>query len=368
MNSAATISPKSPRPGERRDRPAVRPAQEADRARWDAYVRRAGGRGFCWYAWRDILERSYGVETRFLLAEDAAGEVVGVALLYFNRTMRGDWQAFGARHGLIADDATAADALYEACVAARKARGAKSRAATTGLADLLPEAVGEVRKTVVLRLREDEEATWQALRRETRVGIKRSRKHGASVEWGARHLPAFYDIYAQNMLSKNVPIYSRRYFENLLELLGERADLLVVLYEERPIAGMIVLWGADALDLYIGAWLRDYALQVPYQRMYWEAICEAQRRGLAWVDMGESQQGSGTFKFKVNFGGEPRDVFYLGAKASPGDAEADAPPAPPGGGSLLGRAARAGFALADRSPYWLKSRVAQWRRGRGRIV
>jgi hypothetical protein len=348
----------------------VRPAQEADRERWDDYVRRSRARGFCWYAWRDVLEKSYRVETSFLLAEGAGGEVAGVAPLYFNRTMRGDWQGFGLRHGLVADDSAAAAALHEASHAAGKARKAKSLIATSGLVNLLPEAAREVRKTVVLRLREDEEATWQALRRETRVGIKRSRKHGAAVEWGARHLPAFYDIYARNMLAKNVPIYSRRYFENLLSLLGERADLLVVLYQERVIAGMIVLWGADALDLYIGAWLRDYAIQVPYQRMYWEAICEEQRRGLAWVDMGESQEGSGTFKFKVNFGGEPRDVFYLGsgpaARSDAGDEEGDGAPA--GGRSLLGRAAGAAFALADRSPFWLKRGVAQWRRGHGRIV
>ena len=347
----------------------MRPAQDADRARWDDYVRRSCARGFCWFAWREVLEKSYRVETSFLLAERADGQMAGIAPLYFNRTIRGDWQGFGLRHGLVADDAAAAAALHEASLAACERRRAKSLTATSGLANLLPDAVREVRKTVVLRLREDEEATWQALRRETRVGIKRSRKHGATVEWGAQHLPAFYDIYARNMLSKNVPIYSPRYFENMLALLGDRADLLVVLYQGRVIAGMIVLWGADALDLYIGAWLRDYAIQVPYQRMYWEAICEAQRRGLAWVDMGESQEGSGTFKFKVNFGGEPRDVFYLGAGAAArsdaDETEGDkAAPAP----SLLGRAARTAFALADRSPLWLKRGVAQWRRGHGRIV
>lgn len=352
---------------------SVRAAVDEDRRRWDDYVSRNGGRGFCWFAWRQILARSYRVKPLFLVAEDAAGEVAGLAALYVGRDMRGRPQAFGVRHGFLADDADAAAALYDACLAACAAEGSRSLVATSGAVDSFPsDAPRQIRKTIALRLRENEASTWRALRRETRVGINRSRKHGTTVHWGAQHLRQFYDVYAQNMLAKNVAIHSLAYFQNILVLLGERADVVVVRYEDRVIAGMIVLWGKETLDLYIGAWLREYALQVPYQRMYWEAICEAQKRGMKWVDMGESEESSGTWKFKTNFGGEPRDVFYVRAKiGSRGQIKGDNRQIalePSHGSSLLGRIARSALAAADHSPLWVRRRVAVWRRARSRIV
>jgi CelD/BcsL family acetyltransferase involved in cellulose biosynthesis len=332
-------------------------ADEADAQAWNAFVDEVKGRAFARFEWRDILRETYGATPLYLVARDEAGAVVGVLASYIVRDLRGRRRHYGVRNGLAARDAASAAILLDAAEAAGREAGAQSALLTScGLP--VPGLPADVRKTVALRLRGSEDETWDALRRETRVGVKRSMKRGAEIEWGLHNLSAFHAVFAENMLQKGVPFHSRRFFESLTRRLGERADLIVVRSGGEVAAGMIVLWSADVLDLYLGAWLRAHAPVVPYQRMYWEAIREAQRRGMRLVDMGESAEGGGTYNYKRNFGGEPEDVFYYSwpAKArSQGIGEAKP-------------VRRSAFARADAALLGRSGRYAQWRQRRSRIV
>ena len=338
--------------------PSVRIATDADARSWNDFVEGARARTFSRFEWRDILSEAYGARPLYLIAQDGDGGVVGSLASYLLRDLRGRWRHYGVRHGLEAKDPATAHSLLQAARAAGQEAGARSGLLTSGAAPV-PGLQFEMRKSVALQLRASEEETWDALRRETRVGIKRSVKRGAEVEWGFHNLAAFHAVFAQNMRQKGVAFHSLRFFESLARRLGERADLVVVRAGGEVAAGMIVLWSAEVLDLYLGAWSRAHAAVVPYQRMYWEAIKEAQRRRLRLVDMGESVEGGGTYTFNRNFGGEPVDIVYYSwpAKARPEIDEDDAKPARR---SVLSRADS--LLLQTCAPY------AQWRQRRSRIV
>lgn len=288
----------------------IRPADTADASRWDSFLDEQSGRSYACHAWSDILACCYGATPRFLIAEKADGTIRGILAGYINRGSHGRQSVYSVRHGLVAADDHAYSALLTSCRTEVENIGARSALITSGLHAPPDGTKFAERTSVILRLGADEEETLSRLRRETRVGIKRSVKRGAETEWGFQNLNAFYEVYSQNMLALGASLHRLQFFEELSKRLSDKADLIVVRAEGRIVAGMIVLWSSNTLDLVFGAWLRKYAHVVPYQRMYWDAIVEGQRRGVRLVDMGESRKDSGTWRYKRNFGGESVPTYY----------------------------------------------------------
>ncbi|MGC1271377.1 MAG: GNAT family N-acetyltransferase, partial [Croceibacterium sp.] len=60
-------------------------------------------------------------------------------------------------------------------------------------------------------------------------------------------------------------------------------------------------------------------------RMYYELMCHARRRGCDRFDFGRSKTGSGAFHFKRNWGFEPQPLAYASWTA-PGAERRDADP------------------------------------------
>ncbi|MEO6463707.1 MAG: GNAT family N-acetyltransferase, partial [Candidatus Eisenbacteria bacterium] len=81
-------------------------------------------------------------------------------------------------------------------------------------------------------------------------------------------------------------------------------------HEGAPIGGMFVVRHGDTLhDPWASSLRRSFAL-CPNPLVYWEAIRYAIGRGLARFDFGRSQPGSGTYRFKTQFGAVPVPLFY----------------------------------------------------------
>ena len=84
---------------------------EADRAVWDAYVRSsAGGLPYHLSGWRQVLAKTYGYETHFMMATEE-GHLVGVLPLFIIRSFLVGSRATTMLGGLCAENADVAQAL-----------------------------------------------------------------------------------------------------------------------------------------------------------------------------------------------------------------------------------------------------------------
>lgn len=353
----------------------VREADDTDRDRWNAFVDEHQGRGFCYYQWRDVLKRSYKVPSHYLYAQDGLGKMVGILSSYVSTDFRGRRHLYSLRHGMVSSDEKAAIALLEGVKHFVQEQRILSTSISTGSRDIAAIFVNKTKKSITLPLRPTEEETWKALPRDTRQGINRSIRRGATTEWGFHNLKPFYEIYAENMLSKGVPIHGYPYFHAIAEELKSFSDLIVVQAEGKVIAGMIVLWSRNAVDLYLGGWLFDFAKLIPYQLMFWETIKVAHRRGVGLVDMGESKEGSGTYKFKMNFGGVVQDIFYLSAEKTAAESETVEDEMPEGEARAGSRPSSEQATLSHRIngviqhfPFWIRRKIAIYQKCHGRII
>jgi len=192
--------------------------------------------------------------------------------------------------------------------------------------------------TMVVSLQADHDANWRALRDKTRNMVRKAERSGITVRAGHEFLPQLYDIYAEEMVSRGIPIYGRGLWQDTADAFGTNARILVAEAEGRIIAGVFLIFGRQtACDLFQASSLATRHL-APVPMLLWEAMRQATAQGLTRFDLGPSTVGSNTYKAKANFGGVPEtfDKYDLAKARLPGIAETDASPAPAGGRPSLG--------------------------------
>jgi hypothetical protein len=111
----------------------------------------------------------------------------------------------------------------------------------------------------------------------------------------------------------------------VVDAFGEGADILTVRHAGLPVASVISLYHNGAVMPYWGGGTWGARRLRANDRMYFELMCHARRRGCSVFDFGRSKTGSGAYHFKRNWGFEPEPLSYAGWTA-PGHPPRDADP------------------------------------------
>lgn len=134
------------------------------------------------------------------------------------------------------------------------------------------------------------------------------------VSFDPAHLDAFYRVYATRMKQLGSPAPDVRFFRRFLEWLPGQAHLLTVLDAATGtvVGGMLLLLSPGDETLYYpyGANLVAYNNKYVNNFMYWEAVRFGIRHGMRRLDLGRSQAGSGTYKYKEQWGARAEQLRY----------------------------------------------------------
>lgn len=173
--------------------------------------------------------------------------------------------------------------------------------------------------TIILDLRQPEEALLDAMHKKTRYNIRLATKKGVKVTWGKESLSiqAFYNLSKKVADRQGLKIHSLSYYEELLQL--PYINLVVAEFEGTIIAAhIVVIFGAYSIYLH-GASDYDYRnLMAPYL-LQWESIKFAQAQNCLWYDFwGIAGKGKNTTRwegitrFKKSFSVDTPSVQYIG--------------------------------------------------------
>lgn len=291
----------------------VRPAHDA--AAWDAYVSsRPDASAYHLFAWRDLIARAFGHETRYLTAE-CGGETVGVLpLVVFRSRLFGRYLVslpFVNYGGIVASYPEASQALLDAAIVeARAAQADYLELRHTG--QLFPSLQAKRHKVAMeVPLRSTEDEQWQAIDRKVRNQVRKGQKSGLRLALGGAELVAdFYNVFSVNMRDLGTPVYTRRWFDGIAQALGERTRLFVVYAGDRPVAGAVVHWHGGTIEVPWASAVRESNPLCANVFMYWEMLRFAVDRGFERFDLGRSTPGEGTFNFKKQWGAEPRELVW----------------------------------------------------------
>jgi FemAB-related protein (PEP-CTERM system-associated) len=286
--------------------------QERDRPIWDAYVENsAHGLPTQLSGWHDVMSKTYGYETHYLMA--AEGEkVVGVLPLLIVRSFLVGDSATSMPGGLCADSERAAAALIGRGGELARRAGAKrlvlrdTRRAWEGGLETYEQHVA-----IVKELDPDQEMLWKRLHKARRWGVRKARKNGLTVDLDhrGRLLGEFHEVFVRFTHQVGTPSFGLDLLERVIETFPDGFAIVIVRKDDQVLGGWFLLTTGVIAYLAWGVALREYLDLFPTYLGFWECIRNAAARGFRYLDLGRSPAGSGAADFKRRWGGEESAVY-----------------------------------------------------------
>ena len=302
-------------------------------AEWDAFVRtQPGWTHFHLAGWRTVIGRVHRHQCLYLAARHTeGGQLVAVLPLVRVRSlMFGHYLVsmpfvnyggpLGSEEGIraLVDEATAVAARWRVKLLELRSR--------TPLPVTLP--VSHRKLTVVLDLPSDPDALWASLPTKLRSQIRRPRKDGVEVRFGRSELDAFHNVFAHHMRDLGTPAQPKAFFQAIAEVFPDDVHFAVAYHEGRPVAaGCGVTWG-DEFEITWASALRSHNAMSPNMLVYWELMDRMARAGVRVFNFGRCSPDSGTYRFKMQWGGREERLWWYQRTPHAVAAEGAATPSP----------------------------------------
>ena len=290
-----------------------------ERARIEAFLAdHPGATPFHRPAWLEAVARGTGNDAIVLIAERNQ-EIVGylpfseVHSPVFGRSLASTGFAVGG--GLLLAEGAEADAIFAAAEELALRRSCPSIELRGGV--LPSHRSGWTQRSdshcgFVADLAADDEAQLKAIPRKQRAEVRKSLANELEVEVGVsdRDRAAHYAVYGESVRNLGTPVFPRSLFDAVLDSFGEGADILTVRHRGEPVASVLSLYHRGAVMPYWGGGTAFARPLRANDRMYYELMLHARRRGCSRFDFGRSKTGSGAYHFKRNWGFEPEPLDY----------------------------------------------------------
>jgi FemAB-related protein (PEP-CTERM system-associated) len=302
--------------------------QPDEAARIEGFVAEMAGSVFHRPAWLLAVERGTGQRARGLLAEKG-GAITGwlplseVHSAIFGRVLASSGFAVGG--GVLAERPATADAL---CRAAEELAARLSCPTIELRGGPVPED-WSVRTDshcgFAAQLADSDEAQLLAITKRQRADVRKGLEQDLELRHGTDRdaIAAFYAMYAESVRNLGTPVFPRTLFEAMLGALD--SDILTAFHQGKPVSSVLSFYHAGAVMPYWGGGTTFARRLRANDRLYYELMLHARRRGCTRFDFGRSKTGSGAWAFKKNWGFEPEPLSYASWTA-PGAPKRDADP------------------------------------------
>ena len=159
--------------------------------------------------------------------------------------------------------------------------------------------------SVVLPLPDDPKTLWtDGLRSKVRSQVRRPMKEGLEARFGIDQIGAFYHVFAANMRDLGTPVLPRRLFDALPVAFGDRVRFCVVVRNGEPVAAGCGFRSGTEFEITWASSLREHSRVAPNMLLYWSMMERAIQSGERHFNFGRCTPGTGSHRFKRQWGGE----------------------------------------------------------------
>jgi FemAB-related protein (PEP-CTERM system-associated) len=293
--------------------PSIRTTPSSD---WDAYVHaQPFASTYHLSGWTLIAKEVFGHEVFFVETRDAAGLIRGVLPLVRQKSLVfGDFATsipFFNYGGALGDSEEIAYLMMD---------HARKLVSGLGCSYLefrdVQQRQGEWltrmdKVSMILDLPESVPMLSKLLGAKLRSQAKRADREDAAVRVGGKDLLGdFYQVFCHNMRDLGTPVYSRRFFQAILDKFPEKCILVVVDRAGQPVAAAFLIVSNQRAEIPWAACRADAKPQGFNMKLYWEALGAVVDRGCRVFDFGRSTVDSGTYFFKKQWGARPVQLYW----------------------------------------------------------
>jgi FemAB-related protein (PEP-CTERM system-associated) len=285
-------------------------------AEWDAYVHaHPDSSHYHRSAWGGVIRRAFGHSTMLRVAR-RDGAIAGVLpMVRFANPFFGRYlvsMPYLNRGGILASSSEALRALLQDAaeiLAATKSRSCELRHSAP-VDPSLPRRGDKV--SMSLDVSPGSDALWRKIGPKVRNLVRKAEKAHLVARAGdpEQDLAAFYSLFAENMRDLGTPVYTRRFFDELLRAFPDSTRLSIVERDGVAAAAGICVTHGSFTEIHWAASRRDMLEHSPNMLLYWEAIDWAARSGLATFCFGRSTEDSGPYRFKKQWGAVPSRLAW----------------------------------------------------------
>jgi FemAB-related protein (PEP-CTERM system-associated) len=283
--------------------------------RWEDYIKRSGTSTlYHRMGWKNVIEKSFGHKTRYLLAEDG-GSVVGILPLvlinhpFFARCVVS--MPFLNYGGICADSEEAERLLLEEAIEISRRASAEYLELRQLKRVDCHLASSEEKVTMTVNLESDPDLLWGRFNPKLRQIIRKAEKSGLQLSVGREeNLRAFYEVFSSNMKELGSPVYGISFFRNVLREFQGEMLIFAVTHEEKTIGAAFVGIFKKSLEGFWASSLREHFDLHPNEYLYWKQLEYGCTHAYECFNLGRSSKDSGSLRFKKKFGATARQLYY----------------------------------------------------------
>jgi FemAB-related protein (PEP-CTERM system-associated) len=164
---------------------------------------------------------------------------------------------------------------------------------------------------MLLKLPSSSEILIKSFKSKLRSQINKTLKEDLySKIGGIELLEDFYEVFSINMRDLGSPVHSKKLVRAVLEEFQKESKIVVIYKESQPVACSLIVGFKDTLENPWASALKQYSRLSPNMLLYWTMLEHASNGGYAYFDFGRSSVDEGTYKFKEQWGAEPRPLHW----------------------------------------------------------
>jgi FemAB-related protein (PEP-CTERM system-associated) len=296
----------------------VRSLDAAGEAAWDRFVETMpAGTFFHRSGWAKVIATAFGHATHYIFTE-RDGAITGVlplarvkTLLFGDALISVPFCVYGGPLAADAESQAALIAHAEDLLVRTGASALEFRQLATGQETPAegwterPDLYVTFRKAIVA----DHDRNMKAIPRKQRAMVRKGIQNGLTSV-ANRDPGVLHRVYAESVRNLGTPVFSRRYFQVLMDVFGDAADIVTILDKDVPVASVMNFYFRDEVLPYYGGGTAAARGRAGNDFLYWETMRRAADRGCLMFDFGRSKIGTGSFSFKHNWGFEPEKLHY----------------------------------------------------------
>lgn len=282
-------------------------------AEWDAFgARQAGWTHFHRYGWREVMQTALGHETIYLAAR-SDGVLEGIlplvrvrSLLFGHYLVSMPFVNYGGPLG----SAEAVRALTTEASRVADASGVKLLELRSARELPVELPVSHRKVTVVLDLPNDADALMKSFPAKLRSQVRRPDKEGVTYAVGSDQVAPFHAVFSRHMRDLGTPNLARGFFEAIARVFPDDAWFGCAWLGGKPIAaGAGFRWGTEFEMTWASA-LSEFSRTSANMGLYRAFMERAISAGCARFNFGRCTPGSGTHRYKRQWGGQDEPLWW----------------------------------------------------------